>query len=127
MISKFNYNNILALFIGGGAGTVLRYCISLAQYNSNFPYSTLIVNIVSSLIFGFVYAFAVQKIGISAMFQLFLLTGFCGGLSTMSAFSFESWTLYERGLYIHLAVNLILNYTLPILAVFTGVYIGRQI
>ena len=119
--------DIFVLFVGGGIGTVVRYLMGLISYNTHFPCSTLIVNIISSLIFGFFYAHCVQKMDVPVVLQLMLLTGFCGGLSTMSSFTFESWSLYEKGMYFLLALNIFLNYTLPICAVMAGVYLGRQI
>ena len=61
-----------------------------------FPWGTLAVNVAGSLVLGFLLG-AQRHLGLSASVVLLLGTGFCGGLTTFSTFSYESVKLFERG------------------------------
>ena len=98
---------ILLVFLGGGFGSVLRYLFSIMS--SNFihyyqPVSTLLSNILSTLIFGLFVFILDSKIIISEELKLFFLFGFCGGFSTFSTFSFETFNLFKQG-YIFLSIS----------------------
>ena len=103
--------NILYVFIGGGIGCVTRYGISAGLKNSSFtlPVATLLANVIACIIFAIVLmAYKTQNIS-SDSFKLVLLTGFCGGLSTFSTFSYESMELVKNGNYMWACANIALN------------------
>jgi CrcB protein len=92
--------NILAVFIGGGLGSLARYGVSNAvanTINTTLPFATLFSNIASCLILGAGLYFYPEKIAENSMFRLLLITGFCGGFSTFSTFSFETVELFRSG------------------------------
>ncbi|MCK7484434.1 MAG: fluoride efflux transporter CrcB [Bacillus subtilis] len=93
--------SFLAIFIGGGIGAILRYFVSVLSnkyIGIDFPYGTLIVNIVGCFFLGLVIALSLSKIAnINQNLLLFLTTGIAGGFTTFSAFSYESLTLLEKG------------------------------
>ena len=92
--------NILAVFIGGGLGSLARYGISTvvaAAINSSLPVATFISNLSSCLIFGVTFYLFPEKMLENSTFKLLLITGFCGGFSTFSSFSFETLELFRNG------------------------------
>lgn len=106
--------NVLYVFLGGGIGCVTRYVFSLffvrLQFLS-FPWSTLVSNVFSCLVFGLVVFFVGEKGAFApgSLVRPLILTGFCGGLSTFSAFSYETFELLKRGDFTFAGVNILLN------------------
>src|SRR5580704_3740356 len=85
--------------IGGAIGSILRYLVSTLIHNkflSTFPFGTLVVNVTGCFLIGVVYAFA-EKNSISPEWRFFLATGICGGYTTFSTFSLESFSLVRDG------------------------------
>lgn len=92
--------NILLVGLGGFAGSVCRYLISvysMKTFASALPIGTLFVNLGGSLLIGLL-AGAMIKSEYSSL-QLLLLTGFCGGFTTFSTFSIEGMKLLENARY----------------------------
>ena len=90
---------LLAIALGGAAGTIARYGIgvALAGPSERFPVSTLLINVVGSFIIGW----ALTEVGVSgtmhATTRATITVGFCGGFTTFSGFSFETVRLLQRG------------------------------
>lgn len=84
----------LAVGLGSGLGSVLRYAVSLisqAALGSHFPWGTLIVNVVGSGLIGWIAATALRTPhGKLAHQHALLVAGFCGGFTTFSVFSLET-------------------------------------
>lgn len=89
--------NILAVFIGGGIGAVLRYLAGLmcGFKLHQMPIATFSVNIIACFIIGFCYAIFQAKTNIPPSVKLALTCGFCGGLSTLSALALEYLLIQE--------------------------------
>ncbi len=94
--------NLLSIFIGGGLGSVTRYLISISLkgYDLNFPFATLSVNIIGSLILGFAAAIFWKNESIHHTVRIAITVGFCGGLTTFSTFSWETFDLIKNGEFI---------------------------
>jgi CrcB protein len=91
----------LQIAIGGALGAVLRYVVSMQMIRwsgPGFPWGTLTVNFVGSLLMG-VFAALLLRRGDAGLSQFapFLMTGILGGFTTFSAFSLETLVLIERG------------------------------
>ncbi len=108
----------LAVFFGGGLGSIARYGISkfvAETFSTNFPLGTLIANVLATAILGFIMYYAAERYAISAPLKLLLTTGFCGGFSTFSTFSYETIELFRIGNYIYAIANILISLTLSII------------
>ena len=88
---------VLIVFSSGGAGCVARYLIAVAVGRRDFPYATLIVNLVGSFLIAFILELALDRETIPANLQLALTTGFMGGFTTYSSFNLETTRLVIDG------------------------------
>ena len=90
----------LVVFLGGGLGAALRHGVNLAAarlLGTHFPFGTLTVNVVGSLVMGLMAAWFAFEGSPSQHWRLFLTTGMLGGFTTFSTFSLDTALLYERG------------------------------
>lgn len=105
--------NLVAIFVGGGLGSVARFLVSRlvisVGYKSNFPLATLLANLGACIVMVLVLSFTLRDKSISESWSLFWLVGVCGGFSTFSTFSYENWLLVKDGLYGVLALNILLS------------------
>lgn len=124
-------NAILAVFIGGGLGSVARYGVGLFTTRlqlTSFPWATLVSNTLSALIIGIlVGAQLAGKDASNSVWKNLLAIGFCGGFSTFSAFSVETIELAKNGLMQQALINGAANISLSIFATLFGIWIGRQL
>jgi CrcB protein len=92
--------NFLLVFLGGGLGSVIRYVLGKwvnALHQHQFPWGTLVANVVACLAVGFFIGLADHRQVISPSSRLFWVVGFCGGFSTFSTFSAETLRLVQSG------------------------------
>lgn len=121
---------ILYIGLGGFLGAISRYEISIFinKYNqSQFPYSTLAVNILGSILIGFIMSWSVNISPIQNNIKLFLTTGCMGGLTTFSTFSYETVVLFNEGNILLSILSIFSNLFFSILGVCVGMYICRLI
>jgi CrcB protein len=89
----------ILVFVGGGIGAALRHGVNLASVRlmgPAFPWGTLTVNVVGSLVMGLLAAWFAFRGASSEPWRLFLATGVLGGFTTFSAFSLDVALLVER-------------------------------
>jgi fluoride exporter len=118
--------NILCVGLGGFIGASLRYIISINStklFGAQFPYGTLIVNVIGGLFIGLIMELCITTNAISPSLKLFLVTGIIGGLTTFSTFSYETVTLFIEDNYVAGMLNTVLNLFLSI----AGVVIGKSL
>lgn len=112
----------LYVFIGGGLGSLLRYGISLLTlkyWSSQFPLATFISNILACTLLGLlVYVLQIKQVDNSPWLNQLLIVGFCGGFSTFSAFSLETFELLNRGNIVYASLNIALSIVLGISILF---------
>jgi CrcB protein len=121
---------LLFLIAGAGAGATLRYYLSLwaaARFGTTFPYGTLIVNIVGSVLLGGFFTLTTERFDISPDVRLLVATGFCGSLTTFSTFSYETMGLLNRGSYLSGALNAFGSLALGLVGVVLGAALVRAL
>lgn len=116
--------SIFLVAAGGAVGCVGRFLAikQIVRFNPTmFPLGTMVVNIVGSLLIGFMLA----KYGAQHSTRIFFVTGMLGGLTTFSAFSWDALQLLHRGQYGLAAVYIGGSVALSIAAVLLGFGVGK--
>ena len=93
------WKSIVAISVGGSLGSLLRWWLGMLL-NAHFPTvppGTLTANLVGGYIIGIAVAFFATYGALAPEWRLFVITGFCGGLTTFSTFSAEITTLLQQG------------------------------
>jgi fluoride exporter len=123
-------SNILLVGLGGFIGSIARYISSVSidqRLNSSFPYGTFTVNLVGAFLLGLIYGWAAQKSNDVSSARLFLITGFCGGFTTFSAFAFENFNLLSTRMTSTLVAYSLSTVFLGIVLVGVGIWIGKSV
>ncbi|KAA2264311.1 fluoride efflux transporter CrcB [Solihabitans fulvus] len=110
----------LLVFLGAAVGAPLRYLTDRAvqsRHDTVFPLGTLAVNVVGSLILGLLVGAGSALPG--SLLSL-LGTGFCGGLTTYSTFSYETFRLVEQKSYFYAALNVLISLVAALAAASLG-------
>ena len=89
--------NFMFVGLGGALGAIGRYAISMIPIKTEFPFLTLITNILGAVLIGFISGMVGAKQDVSQNTVLFWKTGVCGGFTTFSTFSLEAYGLFEKG------------------------------
>lgn len=121
--------SILYVFIGGGAGSVLRYLMQMV-INRNiitaFPLGTFVVNIIGCMLIGMFYTLS-DRLNLSQDIRLLLTVGLCGGFTTFSTFSTESLNLLKGELYGMFLLYTLLSVAIGIMFTFAGIWLGKNL
>lgn len=114
--------NLLLVMLGAAFGGGIRYLFTLLEryFNQPVQISTLLVNIIGGLLAGLIAGYLLQKP--DQTFRLFLIVGFCGGLTTFSSFSLETMNLLLKGEYFNSILLIVLHFIGAIGATFIGFY-----
>ncbi|MDX1683917.1 MAG: fluoride efflux transporter CrcB [Saprospiraceae bacterium] len=98
--------SLLAIFIGGGLGSLLRYGIGVLYRNYELPWGTLVANALSCILLGIFVGWMEASDWMTARLRLFLITGLCGGFSTFSTFSYQTFKLWNNGEHLAAIANI---------------------
>ncbi|MEO1485056.1 MAG: fluoride efflux transporter CrcB [Bacteroidota bacterium] len=117
------------VFIGGGLGSMLRYSLSrfLKFHFPDVYAGTFLVNLLGSLLLGFLWGMAYKSRLVSVNQLLFFATGLCGGFTTFSTFALEQHELFKQGQLLHLFLYLAATLVFGILLIALGFWIGKSI
>lgn len=114
---------LFAIALGGAAGTLMRFGTGLwlaKESATAFPLATFLVNIVGCFLIGLFYALPVRMQWLTPELRLALITGFCGGLTTFSAFAYENLKLLQQGNTTLFLMYSLGSITVSLLAVIAG-------
>jgi CrcB protein len=113
---------------GGALGSICRFLLTgvvQRQLGTAFPYGTLAVNVTGSLLLGALLRYSLDAPGVSPEMRGFLATGFCGGYTTFSTFSYEIMALLQAGDYRRAAGYALASVLVSLVAMFAGFELAR--
>ncbi|MCU7944766.1 MAG: fluoride efflux transporter CrcB [Candidatus Thiodiazotropha sp. (ex Cardiolucina cf. quadrata)] len=123
-------NQLIAIASGGAVGALFRFWVSSGIYSllgRGFPYGTLVVNVLGSLIMGFLYVLLLERTTVSPEMRGALLIGFLGAFTTFSTFSIETLNLLEQAELLKAGLNILVSVIACVLACWFGLVVGRQL
>ncbi|GAB4175169.1 MAG: fluoride efflux transporter CrcB [Geothermobacteraceae bacterium] len=114
----------------GGLGCLSRYLVSgwvYALAGRALPWGTLAVNILGSFLLGFLMESGLRTSLLPADLRVGITTGFLGGFTTFSTFSYETVRLLEEGSYLQAGANMVLNLVVCVVCALLGIWVARQL
>ena len=118
----------LAVAVGGAGGAVLRFWTNhwvRAWLGDGFPVATLIVNVSGSFVMGLLSAYLLDNASWPLWLKVALGAGMMGALTTFATFSLETVLLFEQGEPLKAGLNILLNLSICLLAVWLGLQVAR--
>lgn len=119
---------VLFVGAGGAIGSILRYLttvVTARYYSASFPLATFIVNVAGCFLAGLIFGVIAQETTEAQNLKFLLITGFCGGFTTFSAFALENVRLMNSGSATIAVVYTIASIVAGLLAVWIGLAITR--
>jgi CrcB protein len=119
-----------AVAIGAALGGVARYYLASAiqqRVGPTFPWGTLVINVSGSLLLGMLMRYALATPTVSVELRALLTTGFCGGYTTFSTYSYETAALLEDGQYGRAGTYALASVVLALVATFAGFVLAREL
>jgi CrcB protein len=120
-----NGTAVALVALGGALGSVARFVLTtlLSPISRQFPSSTILINVVGSFVIAYVAGRTTQHTNENV--RLFVMVGLCGGFTTFSSFSLQTFELIQRGAAFGAIVNVVLSVTICLLAVAAGYALAR--
>lgn len=125
---QVNWIFILAVALGGALGSVTRYLVGIGAgrlFGTDFPWGTLIINITGSFVIGLFASLFAMRWNLPQAVRIFLIVGFCGGYTTFSTFSLDSFYLIERGEFAATAAYMVASALLSLGALIGAMHLVR--
>ena len=122
--------DFLAISLAAIVGANLRYFLSrlaVRDFGPVFPYGTLAINIVGSLIVGFFVIWTTERVLLDPRWRLLVVVGFCGSFTTFSSYAFESMAFFEQGQYRLMLLNIFSNNLLCLGGALAGMALARAL
>ena len=124
------WQKFLYLGIAGTLGTFTRYFLSgfiQRHLLTDFPIGTAAVNIIGCFLFGLTWAFMENRLSISSQMRTVIFVGFFGAFTTFSSFAFETSQLLDESQWLWASGNILLQNSLGIIGMITGLAIGKSL
>lgn len=119
---------LIYVFIGSGIGGICRYGIGKIfseKTSFNFPWGTLISNFIACFLIGALFSLINSRNVIPQSLKPLLIIGFCGGFSTFSAFTYETYLQFHSGNIVFAFINILLSVVICISATAIGIHLFR--
>lgn len=119
---------ILYIAIGGAIGSVLRFLttVLVSKFWSNqFPMATFIANFIGCFLIGLFIGILAKNNLADSNLKWFLVTGFCGGFTTFSAFGMENYNLFQNNNSLLAFGYIALSIILGLFAVWFGLFVSK--
>jgi CrcB protein len=118
----------LSIAVGGALGALARFWLSSAVYavwGRSFPYGTLAVNVLGSLLMGVLYVLLVERLVVASEWRNFWMVGLLGAFTTFSTFSLDTLHLLQQAAYLKALMNMLLSVVACVAAAYVGLILGR--
>ena len=116
--------------LGSALGGVLRYGLSrlMTPVSDSFPWGTVVVNIIGCFVIGYfgTLTLASGKYAVSENVRIFVMVGICGGFTTFSSFSLQTFDLLRSGAWARALANVVVSVTVCLIAVAAGHALAHQ-
>ena len=119
---------IILVGLGGAIGSILRYLsgwFASKYFQGSFPISTLVINILGSLLIGIFIGILAKYYPENHPLKFLLIIGFCGGFTTFSSFAVENYNLFQNQQQLSAYIYIITSVILTISAVGIGNYLTK--
>jgi fluoride exporter len=113
----------LAIAVGAALGANARYLVGVyvaQRFGVDFPWATFFINVSGSVVIGFFMTLALDRFPVDVAWRFFFVTGFLGGYTTFSSYSYEALTLLLRGEVTRALVYLLGSVVAGVLGAFVG-------
>jgi fluoride exporter len=120
----------LAISVAAIVGANLRYLLSrlaAMELGSMFPYGTLFINIVGSVIVGFFIIWTTERALVDPRWRLLVVIGFCGSFTTFSSYAFETMSYFDHGQWGLMLINILSNNVLCLGGALAGMALARAV
>jgi CrcB protein len=127
-INQLPVKEVVTISLGAIFGANARYFLSRYAakiLGSMFPYGTLIINVLGSLIVGFFIIWTTERVLVNPRWRLLVVVGFCGAFTTFSSYAFETMAYFEQGQWLLMLINFVSNNALCLIAALAGMALAR--
>ena len=124
------WQKIFFLAMAGAFGALSRYGIAefvQRRAGAHFPFGTMAVNLLGCFLAGLIISLAAGRLQMDPELRLIILVGFMGAFTTFSTYIFETSELLKNGQWVSASINVLLQNTIGIIAIFTGLFVGRSV